>query len=62
MTEETTLLFSNQRRNGRAFSSLTARGGSLPIGVNVIVQTSTKRAVTYLCFPSMALQEGLQEQ
>jgi hypothetical protein len=25
--------FTNQRRNGRAFSSLTARGGGLPIGV-----------------------------
>ena len=30
---ETTVLFTNQRRNGRAFSSLTARGGGLPIGV-----------------------------
>jgi hypothetical protein len=34
MTGETTLLFPNQRRNGRAFSSLTARGGGLPIGVS----------------------------
>jgi len=33
-TGETTSLFTNQRRNGRAFSSLTARGGGLPIGVN----------------------------
>jgi|SRR6266545_339082 len=32
---ETTSLFTNQRRNGRAFSSLTARGGGLPIGVNI---------------------------
>src|SRR5438445_3007604 len=32
-TGETTSLFTNQRRNGRAFSSLTARGGGLPIGV-----------------------------
>src|SRR4030095_4847041 len=31
---ETTVLFTNQRRNGRACSSLTARGGGLPIGVN----------------------------
>src|SRR5215218_2385133 len=30
---ETTSPFTNQRRNGRAFSSLTARGGGLPIGV-----------------------------
>src|SRR2546426_2941137 len=30
---ETTCLFMNQRRNGRAFSSLTARGGGLPVGV-----------------------------
>jgi hypothetical protein len=30
---ETTFLFPNQRRNGRACSSLTARGGGLPIGV-----------------------------
>src|SRR5215475_14378368 len=30
---ETTVLFTNQRRNGRACSSLTARGGGLPIGV-----------------------------
>ena len=30
---ETTFLFTNQRRNGRACSSLTARGGGLPIGV-----------------------------
>jgi hypothetical protein len=35
MTGETTLLFPNQRRNGRASSSLTARGGGLPIGVRV---------------------------
>src|SRR5262249_62030027 len=28
---ETTVLFTNQRRNGRACSSLTARGGGLPI-------------------------------
>ncbi len=32
-TGETTFLFTNQRRNGRAFSSLTARGGGLPIGI-----------------------------
>src|SRR5215471_18758172 len=32
-TGETTSPFTNQRRNGRAFSSLTARGGGLPIGV-----------------------------
>src|SRR4029453_622707 len=32
---ETTFLFTNQRRNGRAFSSLTARGGGLPIGVRL---------------------------
>src|SRR5215211_119149 len=32
---ETTSPFTNQRRNGRAFSSLTARGGGLPIGVKV---------------------------
>jgi hypothetical protein len=31
MTGETTLLYPNQRRNGRASSSLTARGGGLPI-------------------------------
>jgi hypothetical protein len=30
---ETTFLCTNQHRNGRAFSSLTARGGGLPIGV-----------------------------
>src|SRR5438128_11245758 len=30
---ETTSPFTNQRRNGRACSSLTARGGGLPIGV-----------------------------
>src|SRR5713101_2648174 len=30
---ETASSFTNQRRNGRAFSSLTARGGGLPIGV-----------------------------
>ena len=29
----TTVLFTNQRRNGSACSSLTARGGGLPIGV-----------------------------
>src|SRR6266498_2683743 len=27
-------LVATQRRNGRAFSSLTARGGGLPVGVN----------------------------
>src|SRR2546427_6856863 len=27
----TTFLFTNQRRNGRAFSSLTARGGVVPL-------------------------------
>src|SRR5215468_9514153 len=31
---ETTFLFTNQRRNGRACSSLTARGGGLPVGVS----------------------------
>jgi hypothetical protein len=30
---ETTSPFPNQRRNGRALSSLTARSGGLPIGV-----------------------------
>src|SRR2546422_6218801 len=29
---ETTCLFMNQRRNGRAFSRLTARGGGFPGG------------------------------
>jgi hypothetical protein len=33
MTGETPLCFPDQRRNGRALSSLTARGGGLPIGV-----------------------------
>jgi len=32
-TGETASPFTHQRRNGRAFSSLTARGGGLPIGV-----------------------------
>src|SRR2546422_10109682 len=32
-TGETTSLFMNQRRNGRAFSSLTARGGGVPTWV-----------------------------
>ena len=30
----TAFRLTNQRRNGRAFSSLTARGGGLPIGVS----------------------------
>ena len=34
-TGETTLLFPNQRRNGRAFACLTARGGGLPIGLSL---------------------------
>src|SRR5215831_3215465 len=34
---ETTFLFTNQRRNGRACSSLTARGGGLPIGVTLFL-------------------------
>src|SRR5215831_18578702 len=35
---ETTFLFTNQRRNGRACSSLTARGGGLPIGVIPVLE------------------------
>src|SRR6266487_6622118 len=38
---ETTCLFMNQRRNGRAFSSLTARGGGLPVGVTIPLQPDT---------------------
>src|SRR5262249_57995113 len=35
---ETTSLFTNQRRNGRACSSLTARGGGLPVGGTGIIE------------------------
>ena len=35
---ETTFLFTNQRQNGRACSSLTARGGGLPFGVSIAAQ------------------------
>src|SRR5215216_4949913 len=38
---ETTSPFTNQRRNGRAFSSLTARGGGLPIGVKLDLEPQT---------------------
>src|SRR5262249_25885901 len=42
-----------QRRNGRACSSLTARGGGLPVGVTQRPPPSSRRAV----FPHRALQE-----
>ena len=43
---DTTSPFTHQRRNGRALSSLTARGGGLPIGVirNVSLSSSLVRS------------------
>src|SRR6266498_981511 len=35
-------LVATQRRNGRAFSSLTARGGGLPVGVMTLALSSAR--------------------
>ena len=64
---ETTVLFTNQRRNGRACSSLAARGGGLPIGVSAPLQhrmkqksegveTEQKRGQVLLAVPKVVLQ------
>ena len=57
---ETTVLFTHQRRNGRACASLTARGGGLPIGVNLetgkIVAVGTTACLGVMI--GVALEDG----
>src|SRR5438128_9864919 len=53
-TGETTSPFTTQRRNGRAFASLTARGGGLPIGVIGTRRPRPRRAPAVGALPPRA--------
>src|SRR5215470_1439142 len=55
------------RRNGRASASLTARGGGLPIGVNITSiggVVSVPHLLPYTCakFAAVGLSEGLRAE